>query len=105
MESMVHDESPLEVQPVKRLCGEIQLFDLCDLDHCNHKDGRFCTHTDLLTRFEHIADEEDAVQQNRPVVVCDEENDDDEHGADFFSLEEDDDFGNDGEEDGAWEED
>ena len=99
---MAQDESPLEVQPVKRLCGEIQLFDLCDLAHCNHKDGRFCTHTDLLTRFELIADEGDAVQQNRP-VVCDEE--DDEQGAEFFSLEEDDDYGNEGEEDGTWEED
>jgi hypothetical protein len=96
---MAQDESPLLV---KRLCGEIQLFDLCDLDQCNHKDGRFCTHSDLLTRFERIADEDDVVQQNRPVVVC-EEADDDEYGAEFVSMEEDD-YSNDGEEDDTWEE-
>ena len=41
-----------------RLCSEIQLFDLCDLDSCALKNGKFCTDSDLLTRFEAIADEE-----------------------------------------------
>ena len=30
------------VKPVKRLCSEIQLFDLCDLEYCKHKVERFC---------------------------------------------------------------
>jgi hypothetical protein len=42
----------------QRLCSEIQLFDLCDLDSCNHKNGRFCTDPVLLGRFEKIAEDE-----------------------------------------------
>lgn len=42
----------------QRLCGEIQLFDLCDLDSCHHKSGRFCTDSVLLGSFEKIAEEE-----------------------------------------------
>lgn len=44
----------------QRLCSEIQLFDLCDKDVCGHKDGRYCTKGDILTRFEAIMDTEDA---------------------------------------------
>ena len=43
----------------QRLCSEIQLFDLCELDVCGHKDGRYCTKGDLIARFEAIADEEE----------------------------------------------
>lgn len=42
----------------QRLCSEIQLFDLCDLDVCTHKNGRFCTDPALLVRFEKIAEKE-----------------------------------------------
>jgi len=42
----------------QRLCGEIQLFDLCDLDSCCCKNGRFCADPALLDRFEKIAEEE-----------------------------------------------
>lgn len=42
----------------KRLCSEIQLFDLCDLDTCGHRDGRYCTKKEILARFEAIADED-----------------------------------------------
>ena len=42
----------------QRLCSEIQLFDLCDLDYCNSKQGRFCTNPDALRRFEAIKEEE-----------------------------------------------
>jgi hypothetical protein len=42
----------------QRLCSEIQLFDLCDLDYCNSKQGRFCTNPDALQRFEAIKEEE-----------------------------------------------
>ena len=43
----------------RRLCSEIQLFDLCDKDVCGHKDGRYCTKGDILSRFEAIMDEDD----------------------------------------------
>ena len=45
--------------PMRRLCSEIQLFDLCERDVCGHKDGRYCTRGDLIARFEAIADDED----------------------------------------------
>src|SRR5690349_17251290 len=54
---------PTQTEPAKqakRLCSEIQLFDLCDLERCGHKDGRFCTDEDLLARFEHIPEEDDS---------------------------------------------
>ena len=47
-------------EPVqKRLCSEIQLFDICEKDVCSHRDGRYCTKADILARFEAIKDEED----------------------------------------------
>lgn len=36
----------------QRLCSEIQLFDLCELEQCNFKEGRFCTDPELLAQFE-----------------------------------------------------
>ncbi len=42
----------------QRLCSEIQLFDLCDLNSCRYKKGRFCSDPDLLNRFEKIAEDE-----------------------------------------------
>ncbi len=45
----------------KRLCSEIQLFDLCSKDTCERKNGRFCTDADLLAKFEAIS-EEDVLQ-------------------------------------------
>lgn len=42
----------------QRLCSEVQLFDLCDLDSCGRKNGRFCADPFLLDRFEKIAEEE-----------------------------------------------
>lgn len=39
-----------------RLCSEIQLFDLCSLDVCGHKDGRYCTKGEILAKFEAIED-------------------------------------------------
>lgn len=63
-----------EDKPVQdRLCSEIQLFDLCDLDSCDYKSGRFCRNDALLDRFEAIREEDD-----RPAVVYDENEDDDE---------------------------
>jgi hypothetical protein len=47
------------VKPVQRLCNEIQLFELCELERCGHKRGLFCTSTELLNRFEAIAEEDE----------------------------------------------
>lgn len=46
-------------QRAQRLCSEIQLFDLCELDSCCHKDGRFCTEAEILQRFEAIKEEDE----------------------------------------------
>lgn len=61
------------VTPVQRLCNEIQLFDLCELEKCGHKKGLYCTSTELLSRFEAIAEEEE-----RPAAsgyICEEDDD------------------------------
>jgi hypothetical protein len=49
----------LKEQKPNRLCSEIQLFDLCDVDVCGHKDGRYCTKGDILAKFEAVLDAED----------------------------------------------
>jgi hypothetical protein len=43
-----------EIELVPRLCNEIQLFDLCEIDpsRCSFRDGRFCTDIDMLRAFE-----------------------------------------------------
>jgi hypothetical protein len=60
--------------PVQRLCNEIQLFDLCELKKCGHKQGLYCTSDDLLNRFEAIAEEEE-----RPAAasgsICEDDDD------------------------------
>lgn len=45
----------------RRLCSEIQLFDLCDKeqDVCGHRDGRYCTKGDIIARFEAISEDDD----------------------------------------------
>jgi len=45
----------------RRLCSEIQLFDLCDKgqDVCGHLDGRYCTKGDIIARFEAISEDDD----------------------------------------------
>ncbi len=59
----MQDNDDIEEQepdkPVQRLCSEIQLFDLCDLERCSHKEGRFCSNVELLTRFERISEKDD----------------------------------------------
>jgi hypothetical protein len=47
------------VKPVQRLCNEIQLFDLCELEKCGHKQGLYCSSHELLNRFEAIAEEDE----------------------------------------------
>jgi hypothetical protein len=61
------------LKPVNRLCNEIQLFDLCDLETCGHKQGLYCTSRELLGRFESIAEEDE-----RPAAsgyICEEDDD------------------------------
>ena len=54
----------MESQPgTKRLCSEIQLFDLCDLDTCTCKEGRFCTNPEILQKFEAIKEEDERSTQ------------------------------------------
>lgn len=54
----MHDSEPKPDILPRRLCSEVQLFDLCDLDSCVYKNGRFCTDPALLARFEKIAENE-----------------------------------------------
>lgn len=79
---------------VQRLCNEIQLFDLCDLDTCSSKEGKFCTNAEMLTAFERISDAEIV----RPEVFI---SDDMEEGEDAGDEEYDDAFDGDGFEDEA----
>lgn len=76
---------PEAAQQLQRLCSEIQLFDLCDLECCSHKQGRFCTRTELLARFEHIADEDEVAQLRPPREddSVDEDDDLDGYGPDY----------------------
>ncbi len=70
-------------QNSSRLCSEIQLFDLCELDVCGHKDGRYCTKGDILTKFEAIKEED----ERSPEQYLAEELDDAE-GADDLGYDE-----------------
>jgi hypothetical protein len=63
-------------QGTRRLCSEIQLFDLCDLDYCTNKEGRFCTNPAVLARFEAIKEED----ERSPQQYLSEEFDEDEEG-------------------------
>jgi hypothetical protein len=78
-------------QRTPRLCSEIQLFDLCELDVCPHKEGRFCTHERILDRFEAIKEEDEKSLQYLPDEFEDDEelaSDDDEYGVDEYEDEE-----------------
>ncbi|NTV48259.1 MAG: hypothetical protein HGB32_09600 [Geobacteraceae bacterium] len=94
------DQTP-DILP-KRLCSEIQLFDLCDLDSCASKNGRFCTDSLLLDRFEKIAEKE-LVSSDSYIA----EEIDDEEAADNYGYDEEDEFAADDLddcEDDCWEE-
>jgi hypothetical protein len=59
------EENVAEKPPVQRLCSEIQLFDLCELERCDYKVDRFCTSGELLERFEHVSEKD----ETRPLAV------------------------------------
>jgi hypothetical protein len=72
----------------KRLCSEIQLFDLCSRNTCKYRDGRYCGDSEILAKFEAIS-EEDETDRNQ--YLADEENDSedfdyDEYDDDRFDL-------------------
>jgi hypothetical protein len=67
-------------QPVQRLCNEIQLFDLCDLEVCTFKEGKFCTNAEHLAAFEQIADAE----VRSEVFASDELEDDGDAGDEVY---------------------
>ena len=78
--------------PVQRLCNEIQLFDLCDLERCSFKEGRYCTNAELLTAFEKISDAEAA--RHELLISEGLEEGDDSCGEEYDEAFEDDEFGN-----------
>lgn len=83
---MSDTEQKTDGAPPPRLCSEIQLFDLCDLDSCRSKSGRFCTNQDLLVRFEKIADSEERARERFVSDEFDEEDgeeSEDEYGSGF----------------------
>jgi hypothetical protein len=77
----------------ERLCSEIQLFDLCDLDSCRFKRSRFCTNEELVAKFEAIKEED---EQNALLYEEEEDSDDADSETDFDdfddSFDEDDEF-------------
>lgn len=76
MKDKAQDES---ISAAQRLCSEIQLFDLCELDACSFKRNRFCTNQELLEKFESIKEEDD-----RQAILYEEESDDEgEIDSDF----------------------
>lgn len=86
----------------QRFCTEIQLFDLCDLDSCKHRSGRFCNDPVLLARFERIAEVE--LRTPDRYVTEGVEDDESDH-ADKYEYENDEFAAGDSEdgEDGGWE--
>jgi hypothetical protein len=95
----MHDSGSKPDVPPQRLCSEVQLFDLCDLDTCVYKNGRFCTEPALLDRFEKIAEDELRTPDRYVSEECDDEDaedidgygyDDDSAMEDFEGREDDD---------------
>jgi hypothetical protein len=76
---MSEDRSDESAAAIDRLCSEIQLFDLCDLDSCGFKRDRFCTNELLLRKFEAIREEDD-----RHVLLYDEDELEDDGDLDDF---------------------
>lgn len=71
------------ITAAQRLCSEIQLFDLCELDSCRFRCNRYCTNEELLSKFESIAEEDD-----RQALLYEDEEADDEGDSDFNDYDE-----------------
>lgn len=81
-------DAALPAEPARRLCSEIQLFDLCELERCHFKDDRYCTDPDMLARFEAAAEPEErpvwhfdraSEEEDGPLYEGDLEHDDDDY--------------------------
>jgi hypothetical protein len=85
-----------EETKLKRLCSEIQLFDLCSKEDCRDKDGRYCSNSEMLARFEAISEDDAGIQDQ---FIAEEDEYDEE--SDDLAYEEDgfDDFDNEYDED------
>jgi len=83
-------------KPVQRLCNEIQLFDLCDLEKCGHKKGLFCTSRELLDSFEAIAEEDE--RPAATVFISDGLDDEEATDDGYDDSLDDDQFGGEGDE-------
>ena len=70
------DDAEMTASPVQRLCSEIKLFDLCELDDCSYREGRFCNDRRMLESFEKIADVEQRVPDGFDESDFDEDEDD-----------------------------
>jgi hypothetical protein len=77
-------------QPVRRLCSEIQLFDLCDLETCCQKDGRYCPNEEVLQRFEAIKEEDERSPEQYLVEELDEDEEGEEEEGALYDEETDD---------------
>jgi hypothetical protein len=76
-------------QPTRRLCSEIQLFDLCDLEECGAKEGRFCTRPEILAKFEAIKEEDERSPEQYLAEEIDEDVESEELGLeDEFDADE-----------------
>lgn len=79
--------TPLRIQ---RLCSEIQLFDLCDLETCCQKEGRYCTNEEVLAKFEAIKEEDERSPEQYIAEDLEDEQDsedleyDEEDGVDEY---------------------
>ncbi len=77
-----------EETKTKRLCSEIQLFDLCSRDKCKSRDGRYCCDSEMLAKFEAISedDEKDLDQFEAEEEDDSEDYDYDEYDNDRFDV-------------------
>jgi len=88
------EQEPKELP--RRLCSEIQLFDLCEREQCRFKDGRFCSDPEMLARFEAIAEPEDRQVQrfddedDEDELYLDEQEEDDDDGGDYSVFDDED---------------
>ena len=86
LDDIIEENIETDTKPQLRLCSEIKLFDLCELEKCRFKSDRFCTDPEMLARFEAVAEPEAP-----SVKQFDDDDEDEEIGSPVEELEEDDD--------------
>lgn len=99
------NEESVAGKPVQRLCSEIQLFDLCERERCDYKQGRFCTNEDLLVRFERISEKDDMRPRSVDSHQSEGLEDGDDLDEDVYGEGDDLDDRDDDDLDGGWEDD